>query len=93
MTAKKAKAKKTATKKTAAKTDGVKKVGVIATIIEEISKAKGATADEVLAVLVKRFPDRDADGMRKTILIQAAKNCSSKDRDEARGLVYFRRGR
>jgi hypothetical protein len=30
---------------------------------------KGATADEMLAVLVKA--DREADGMRKTVFIQA----------------------
>jgi hypothetical protein len=35
-----------------------------------ISKDKGATADEIVAVLVKAFPDREADGMRKTVLIQ-----------------------
>jgi hypothetical protein len=32
--------------------------GVISTIIECISKEKGATADEIVAVLVKVFPDR-----------------------------------
>jgi hypothetical protein len=47
----------------------------------------------MLAVLVKAFPDREADGMRKTVLIQANKNCTSKERDEKRGLVYYRRGR
>jgi hypothetical protein len=40
-------------------------------------------------VLVKVFPDREADGMRKTVLIQASKNCTSKERDEKRGLIYY----
>jgi hypothetical protein len=47
----------------------------------------------MLAVLVKAFPDREADGMRKLVLIQASKNCTSKERDEKRVLVYYRRGR
>jgi hypothetical protein len=42
-------------------------------------------------VLVKKFPDRDPDGMRKTVGIQANKNASSKERDEKRGLYYNRR--
>jgi hypothetical protein len=58
-----------------------------------MSRDRGATADEMLAVLVKAFPDREADGMRKTVLIQAAKNCTSKERDKKRGLIYYRRGR
>jgi hypothetical protein len=66
---------------------------VIATIIDCISKDRGATADEIVAVLVKAFPDREADGMRKTVLIQANKNCTSKEMDEKRGLIYYRRGR
>ena len=37
--------------------------------------------------------DREADGMRKTVLIQAGKNATSKERDEKRGLIYYRRGR
>jgi hypothetical protein len=39
-------------------------------LIDRISKYKGATTDEIMAVLVKAFPDREADGMRKTVLIQ-----------------------
>jgi hypothetical protein len=96
MTAKKAKAKKTTAKKTAPKTNGSadKGPGVIVTIIETISCDKGANADEIMAVLVKKFPDRDEAGMRKTVGIQANKNATSKNRDdEKRGLVYYRRGR
>jgi len=36
-----------------------------------MSRDKGATTDKMLAVLVKAFPDREADGMRKTLFIQA----------------------
>jgi hypothetical protein len=39
------------------------------------------------------FPDREANGMRKTVLIQANKNCTSKEIDEKRGRVYYRRRR
>lgn len=73
---------------------GDKGPGVIATIVETISRAKGASVDEVLEVLTKVFPDRDPDGMTRTIRIQANKNATSKDRDEKRGgVVCFRRGR
>jgi hypothetical protein len=44
----------------------------------------------MLAVLVKAFPDREADSMRKAVLIQASKNCTSEERDEKRGLIYYR---
>ena len=67
--------------------------GVIATIIETMSRDRGAAADEMLAVPVKAFPDREPDGMRKMVLIQAGKNFTSKERDEKRGLIYYRRGR
>jgi hypothetical protein len=40
---------------------------------------------------VRAFPDREEDGMRKAVLIQANKNCTSKERDEKRGLIYFKR--
>lgn len=90
MTAKKPKAKKTVAAKT---NETAKGPGVIKTIVETISRDRGATTEECLAVLVKEFPDREADGMRKTVLIQANKNCTSKERDDKRGLVYYRRGR
>ena len=88
---KKTAAKQTAVVKKAADGNGTKGPGVIATIVETIRREKGATSDECLAVLVKAFPDRDPDGMIKTIRIQAAKNATSKERDEERGLVYFKR--
>ena len=46
-----------------------------------------------MGLLVKAYPDRDADGMRKTTLVQANKNCTSKEKDEKRGIVHYRQGR
>jgi len=95
--AKKSKAKKSAVKKpvaargkSATKTTGP---GVIDTIVECIAKPNGASADEILAVLTKRFPDREPDSMRKTILIQANKNAKKKDTDDKRGKVYYGNGK
>jgi len=67
--------------------------GVIASIIETIARDRGGSIEEIVAVLVKKFPDREENGMRKTALIQANRNCTSKERDQKRGLVYYRRGR
>jgi hypothetical protein len=95
---KKAPAKKSAKKPAAKKTGSTKravsvpkKEGVIASIIEIISRERCASTAEILEVLVKKFPDRDADGMKATIRIQANRNATSKERDEKRGLVYFKR--
>ena len=62
--------------------------GVISIIIEMISREEGASKDEILKILVKKFPDRDPDGMSKTIIIQANRNKSSKEQDEKRGIVF-----
>ena len=51
------------------KTKSPKKVGVIATIIKAISK-KPKTKKQILARLVKRFPDREEAKMMKTINVQ-----------------------
>jgi len=75
-------------KKTNGKTNSCKP-GVIATIISTISRANGATAEECLEVLKAKFPERDPDGMMKTIGIQASKNAKRKDRTEKRGLIYY----
>ena len=69
------------------------KGGVIASIVEIISRERGATIDEIVAILSKKFPDRDEVGMAATARVQANANCTSKERDEKRGLVYFRRGK
>jgi hypothetical protein len=55
------KAKKTSSK-TKSSTGAAKVPDVIATIIETISRERGATAEEMLAVLVKAFPDREPAG-------------------------------
>jgi hypothetical protein len=64
---------------------------VIATIVDTISREKGASIDELVGVLTKKFPDRDEAGMRATCRIQANRNATSKDKDEKRGLVYYKR--
>ena len=48
---------------------GIQKVGIIATIIESIKK-NSLTKAEILAILVEKFPDRKADGMKSTVSIQ-----------------------
>lgn len=83
--AKKAKAKKTTIKAAA-------KPGVIATTVDLISRDNGASADEITAILAKKFPDRPPEGMRKTVLIQAARHSTKRERDEKRGgVVYYKR--
>jgi hypothetical protein len=67
--------------------------GVISTIVEMISREQGASKDEILKILVKKFPDRDPDGMSKTIIFQANRNKSSKETDDVRGIVYYNRRR
>lgn len=50
-----------------------KRPGVIATIAEVLegaSEEKPVTKDDILKVLVKKFPDREADSMKKTINVQ-----------------------
>jgi hypothetical protein len=72
-----------------AKKEGKKGPGVISSIIELISAPKGASVDEIVAVLTKRFPDRDPKGMTATARIQANRNAASKEKTEDRGLVYY----
>jgi hypothetical protein len=91
--AKKAPAKKTSkpASKSTKKPTGGKGPGVIATIVECISREKGSTVDETLAVLIKAFPDRDPDGMRKTAMIQSNKQKTSKEVVDGRGTVFYKR--
>lgn len=51
------------------KRGGLQKIGIIASIIESIREG-WKTKDEILAVLIKKFPDRKAEGMKSTISIQ-----------------------
>lgn len=46
-----------------------KKPGVIATILDMIT-AKPMTEDQIVAALVKKFPDRLEESMRKTVKVQ-----------------------
>ena len=90
--AKKPVAKKPTAKKVAVKTNGsTAKPGVIATIVDCISKEKGSTVDETLAVLTRKFVDRDPAGMRKTALIQSNKQKTSKEVVDDRGTVFYKR--
>lgn len=74
--AKKFTAKKTPTNKSTSKKAPVKRTkfaGVIASIVEELTKAtksKPMTKDALLAQLVERFPDRGDDAMKRTIACQ-----------------------
>jgi hypothetical protein len=65
--------------------------GVSTTIVDCISNENGATIEEMVAVLVRTFPERGADSMRNTVKIQANKHCTSKEVDPNRGRVYYRR--
>ena len=67
--------------------------GVIASIVEIISRERGATIDEIVAILSKKFPDRDEVGMAATARVQANAHATSKVRDAKRGLVYFKKAR
>lgn len=73
------------------KIEKIKKVGVgiISTIVSSIQK-KALTKAEILEILVSKFPDRPADGMKSTISIQlgptrlATKYTLTKDGDKYR---------
>lgn len=84
-----AKAKKTAAKKVGS--TAAAKPGVIAAIVDCISKAEGSTVDETLEVLKKAFKDRDPAGMRKTAMIQSNKQKTSKKEIDGRGTVFYKR--
>lgn len=56
-------------KKKAPKDKGPKKPGVITTIFECVQKGP-VSRKQILAKLKQRFPDREADGMEKTIRAQ-----------------------
>lgn len=72
-----------------AKSDKPKGPGVIATVIEIINRDKGASVEEMVEILSKKFPEREVKGMTSTIRIQANKNNKRKEKDEKRGLVYY----
>ena len=55
--------------------------GVIESVIEIISRPQGATIPEIVAILSKRFPDRDETGMAATARAQTNKHATKKERD------------
>jgi hypothetical protein len=69
------------------------KPGIIATIIATISRDRGASKNEILKILTDKFPDRAPESMTRTVGIQAPRQCTSKQDEEKRGRVYYRRGR
>lgn len=64
--------------------------GVIAAIIEAMSRASGVSLEETVAILTKKFPERKTKSMTSTAKIQLSKNAKSKEKNEKRGLVYYR---
>jgi hypothetical protein len=73
--------------------NGAARPGVVQAIVTIMSRETGASANEILAALVRKFPARDPEKMRNTIQTQTSRHVTKGDRDEKRGLVYFRRGR
>lgn len=63
--------------------------GVIATIVETISRASGASVAEIIEVLKKKFPERKVKAMTTTIKIQAPRNATTTEKSDKRGLVYY----
>lgn len=89
-TAKKAKAvKKAKTNGSTKKVKATKGPGVIATILETIKRERGASKEEIIAVLVKACPDRKEKSMRNTINMQVSRHAKKKTKDDKRGLVYY----
>jgi hypothetical protein len=88
---KKAVVKKSTVKKS---TNGAARPGVVQAIVDLISRETGASANEILAALVRKFPDRVPEQMRATIQTQTSRHATKRDRDEKRGgVIYFRRTR
>ena len=71
--------------------DKPRKPGVITTVMDMIARPQGASTNEIMAVLVEAFPDRDPVAMRNTTLLKVNKYATCKDRDESRGLLYYKR--
>lgn len=72
-----------ARKSNVTETDKSSKPGVIATIIAILTEAKRQknplTKDEIVGVLAKQFPEREPDGMRRTVQIQLSRLPSVKN--------------
>lgn len=73
----------------AAKSEG----GVIGTIRSALLSEQGGTVNEIVDILVKKFPERGADGMRSTVKIQTSRlkekiGAIANAEIEGRGRVY-----
>lgn len=87
----KAKTSKKPAAKKPAKAKGKKPEGRGVGIIDEIkrlmSRANGASSDEIMIALGEKFPDRKPN--IGTVRIQTSKNQTHKEKDEKRGIVYY----
>lgn len=63
--------------------------GIIAVLMEMMRRSGGASKVEMLAELVRRFPQREAKGMASTIAIQSRKLSTRTFEDPKRGRVYY----
>lgn len=66
----------------------MKRPGIIAVLMELMRRKEGASRVEMVAELVKRFPDRDPKGMASTVSVQSNKLSTDKHDDPKRGRVY-----
>lgn len=64
--------------------------GVLATIGEMITAKGGASIDEIVAQLEKRFPERRSEGMRTTAKVQVKRQGAEKREDSKRGTVWYK---
>lgn len=80
--------------KAKAERDAKRGEGVIGTIKSMIDSPTGATVEEMLNALVKKFPERTRDGMTSTVKIQSSRLSKTTGRKivsaniEGRGRVY-----
>ena len=79
-----------ATKPKMARGGGKKGPGVIDTIVAAFSRPQGANIEEIVAILVKTFPDREEKGMTSTARIQVKRKGAIGIKDEKRGMVYYK---
>lgn len=66
----------------------MKRPGIIAVLMEMMRRKEGASRIEMVAELVKRFPERDPKGMASTVSIQSNKLSTDRHDDPKRGRVY-----
>lgn len=66
-----------------------KRPGIIAFIMEMMQAERGASRAEMVAALVKRFPDREVRGMTSTVGIQSRKLATRTEEIVGRGKVFY----